>query len=312
MSSSRPSPRRRRFTPGPTALLALYPSAWRRRYGDELAALILDMHADGREAGARVRTDLARGAIRERLRGAGEPSRRVRGGATLVLWAWALFSIAGAIVTKTSEHWQRALPRAATAHVAFSTLTALAIAAAAAVVGAVALTLPSAWRLLREGGWARIRLRTWLAAVLTVLAVAATVGLAAWAHGLSPAARNGHDGLYAAAFVAWATLAALCLLAWTSVATRLAADVRCGRAVLRLHAWLAPGLAVAMSAMTVATLVWWAVVASHAPAALTGGSAGAHASPVVPMLVLAAALMVLATVVAAVGAVRAAGARGAL
>lgn len=131
-------------------------------------------------------------------------------GATLVLWAWALFSIAGAIVAKTSEHWQRALPRAAMAHVAFSTLTALA----------------------------------------------------AWAHVVSAAARNGHDGLYAATLVAWAALTALCLLAWTSGATRLAADVRCGRAVLRLHAWLAPGLAVAMSAMTMATLVWWAVVAT--------------------------------------------------
>jgi hypothetical protein len=312
MSPGRASPRRRRFRPGPTAPLALYPSAWRRRYGEALDALILDMHADGREAGARVRIDLARGAIRERLRGAGEPSRRVRDGASLVLWAWALFSIAGAIVAKTSEHWQRALPREATAHVAFSTLTVLAVAAAAVVVGAVAFTLPSAWRLLREGGWARIRLRAWLAAVLTVLAAATTAGLVAWAHGLGPAARNGHDGLYAATFVAWGALTALCLLAWTSVATRLAADVRCGRAVLRLHAWLAPGLAVAMSAMTVTTLVWWMVLASHAPAALTGGSAGAHASPVVPMLVFAAALMVLATVVAAVGAGRAAGARGAL
>ncbi|HET9094551.1 MAG TPA: hypothetical protein VFN36_05640, partial [Solirubrobacteraceae bacterium] len=183
MSSRYRSPRRRRFTPGPTTLLALYPLAWRRRYGAELDALILEMHADGRELDPRLRIDLARGAIRERLRGAGDPGRRVRGGAALVLWAWALFSIAGAIVAKTSEHWQQALPRPAVAQVAFSALTVLAAAAAVVVAGAVGLTLPAAWRLLREGGWARIRTRAWRAALLTVVLAAATLGLTTWAHG---------------------------------------------------------------------------------------------------------------------------------
>jgi hypothetical protein len=299
---------RRRFTPGPTTLLALFPAAWRRRYGDELDALILDMHADGRNTGTRMRVDLLRSAAREWLRGGGDPSRRIRGGGSLVLWAWALFVIGGAILAKTSEHWQQALPGQAGAHVAFSVLKVVAFVASAAVALGIALPLPAVWRLLREGGWTRIRGRAVGAAVLTVAVAAATVSLSTWAHGLSSVDRNGHDHIYAAAFVGWSALAAACLFAWTSVATRIASEIHCDRLVLRTEAWLAPVVAVAMMAMTAAALVWWAVVGAHAPGVLTGGSALAHPSPVVLRLVVAAVLMVTATAVAMVGATRAEGA----
>jgi hypothetical protein len=299
---------RRRFTPGPTTLLALYPAAWRRRYGDELDALILDMHADGRDTGTRMRADLLRSAARERLRGGGDPSRRVRRGASLVLWAWALFVIAGAILAKTSEHWQQAVPGQAGAHVAFSVLKVVALVASAAVAVGIALPLPAVWRLMREGGWRRVRSRAVAAAGLTVAVIAATVSISTWAHGLSSFERNGHDHLYAAAFVGWGALVAACLFAWTALATRIASDIRCDRLVLRTQAWLAPAVAVAMMGMTVAALVWWAVVGARAPGALTGGSTLAHPSPVVPTLVVAAVLMVIATAVAVVGAARAEGA----
>ena len=96
-----------------------------------------------------------------------------------------------------------------------------------------------------------------------------------------------------------------CLLAWTSVATRCAQELHCPRTVLRAQGLIAPVVAIAMVAMTVATGAWWAVVGRHAPAALTGGSAGAHPSALVPQLMLAAALMVVATVMAMIGAARA-------
>jgi len=294
-----------RFTPGPTTLLALFPAAWRRRYGDELDALILDMHADGRRTGAHLQLDLLRAAARERLRGGGDPGRRMRGGASLVLWAWALFVVAGAIVAKTSEHWQQALPGQAAAHVAFTAFTVIAVVVAAAIAGGVAIPLPAVWRLVREGGWPRLRRRVAWASGLTVTAAMATVALVVWAHGLTPADRNGHDQLFATGFVAWGVLVVACLFAWTAVATRIVADIRCDRTVLRVQAWLAPGVAFAMAAMTAAMLVWWAVVGARSPGALTGGSAVAHPSPLVPELALAAVLMVVATVIAALGAVRA-------
>jgi MFS family permease len=305
VSSANGRRRRRRLTPGPNTLLALFPSAWRRRYGDELDALILDMHADGRDTGTRMRIDLLRAAARARLRGGGDPSRRIRDGASLVLWAWALFVIAGAIVAKTSEHWQQALPGQAAAHVAFAVFTVIAVIAAAAIFGGIAIPAPAVWRLLREGGWTRVRRRVLRASVLSATVIVATTALVTWAHRLTVADRNGHDHLYAAAFVIWAALVAACLLAWTAVATRIATDIRCDRTVLRVQAWLAPAVALAMAAMTAAVLVWWAVVGAYAPGALTGGTALAHPSPVVPLLALAAALMVFATGVAAVGAVRA-------
>jgi hypothetical protein len=58
--------------------------------------------SDGRRLPWRLRADLARGAGRERLRAAGlgddDPERRARGGVLLVLWAWAVFVLAGAVV----------------------------------------------------------------------------------------------------------------------------------------------------------------------------------------------------------------------
>ena len=306
----RPGNRKKvRSTPGPTTLLVLYPAAWRRRYGDELDALILDMHADGRDTGWRVRADVLRAAARERLRAGrrGEPSFGIRSGASLVLWAWALFVLAGAIVAKTSEHWQRALSGhpSSIADVAFVGLTAIAVTAAVLVTAGIALTLPDATRFLREGGWTRIRSRALIAAALTVVAALATVALVAWAHRLNASDRNGHDAGYAAAFLCWAALLAASLLSWTAVATGIARGMRCGRTVLRAQALLAPALAILMAVMTVATAAWWATVGHDSPAALTGGPATAHGSVFVPQLVVAATLMMIATAIAALGAVRA-------
>ncbi len=310
-----PGPERRddragvRSAPGPTALLALYPAAWRRRYGDELDALIVDMHADGRDTGWRVRIDVVRAAVRERLHSGrrGEPSRRIRGGASLVLWAWAVFVLAGAIVAKTSEHWQRSWSGhpASTAEIAFAGLTVAAVTAAVLVAAGIALTLPAATRFLREGGWSRIRLRTLIAVALTVAAVAATVALVAWAHRLSVVDRNGRDGVYAGAFLCWAALVAAAVFAWTGVATRIAHGLRCGQAVLRAEALLAPAVTILMAVMTVATAVWWGIVGHDSPASLTGGSPVAHTSALVPQLVVAGLLMLIATTMAATGAVRA-------
>lgn len=302
-------PAHARQTPGPTTLLALYPAAWRRRYGSELDALIVDMHADGRDTGWRVGADVLRAAARERLRGGhhGDPSRRISGGASLVLWAWALFVVAGAIVAKTSEHWQRALPGppSSIANFAYGGLTAVAIMAATLVTIGIALTLPAATRFLREGGWPRIRFRALVAATLTVLAAPATVALVTWAHRLTVLDRNGHDAMYTGAFLCWAALIVAALLAWTAVATAVARGMQCGRALLRAQALLAPIVALLMAAMTVATVAWWAVVGHDSPAVLTGGSADVHGSAFVPQLVVAAALMLIATAIAALGAARA-------
>jgi hypothetical protein len=294
---------------GPTRLLMLYPAAWRRRYGDELDALIIEMRADGRAGNWRLSTDLVRSAARERLRGThlGPPAPRIGSGATLVLWAWALFVLAGAVVAKTSEHWRQALPPHAGsgASAAFWGLTVVAVLAAALIAAGIALTLPAAARFLGNGGWRRIRARTRLAAALTGTAILATAALVTWAQRLSAADRAGHDHLYAAAFLGWAALGAAALLAWTAVAARIARTVRCSDAVLRAQALIAPAVALALGVMTVATVAWWVLVARVRPGALTGGSVAVHPSALVAPLVAAVATMIVATGIAVIGAVRA-------
>jgi hypothetical protein len=306
-SSGRRPTKLRRLVPGAGMLLLLYPAAWRRRYGDELDALIVDMQADRGRERWRIRADLIASAIRVRLQGPGDAGRRIVSGGSLVLWAWALFVLAGAIVAKTSEHWQRVLPGHAgpAARVAFDGLTVAAIGSAALVAAGITLTLPATGRFLRDGGWPRVRTRALAAVALTAGVVPALVAISAWAHGLTDAERNGHDVLYGAAVVGWGALAAACLLAWTAVATRIAGELRCRRGVLCAQAVIAPVVAITMAAMTIATLAWWAIVARRSPAALTGGSTAAHPTALVPQLALAALLMVVATCIAAIGAARA-------
>ena len=285
-------------------LLQCYPASWRARYGEELGGLIVDM-SDGGRLAWRLRADVAVAGARERLRGTriGDP----RGGGRIVLWAWAAFILAGAIVVKTSEHWQSALPRGGhpVASVAFVVLAVLAAATAVLVLAGIALTLPTLGAFLRSGGWRKIRRWVLIATALTTGLVAATAALAAWAHGLAPRARNGHDALYGAAFVAWAGLAASTLLAWTKAATATADKLSLSPTTLQLHARLTRVIAAAMALMTAATVTWWVAVAIESPGALTGPPVAPHASPVVPALVMAAVLMTVATALGAAGARRA-------
>ena len=300
-------------------LLWWYPAPWRARYGDELEGLILEM-SDGRRVPWRVRADVVSAGGRERLRAAGltgdgPASSRVRAGAVLVMWAWALFVLGGAVLAKSTEHWQSAMPGGAdhsTAMAAFTTLIAVAVAAALVVLAGIGVALPSLLSFLRGGGWRYIRTRVLAASWLTAALIAATVGLAAWAHGLTPRARNGHDALYGAAFLAWAALCSGTLLTWTAAAARTARHLHLATRTLRLQARLAAAATAAMAVIAAATAVWWAVVANAAPAALTGGPDVGRPSAIVPQLVLAMAIMVAATGLAAAGAGRAARALPAL
>jgi ABC-type transport system involved in cytochrome bd biosynthesis fused ATPase/permease subunit len=73
---------------------------------------------------------------------------------------------------------------------------------------------------------------------------------------------------------------------------------------LRLQARLAAAATAAMGVIAAATAVWWAVVATASPPALTGGPDVGQQSALVPQLVLAMAIMVAATGLAAAGARR--------
>jgi hypothetical protein len=278
--------------------------------------LILDM-SDGRRVPWRIRADVARAGAGERLRAAGlggdSPDARVRGGTSLVLWAWAVFVIAGAIVQRFSEHWDQALPAGhhTAATVAFGALIAVAVATSLVVLAGIALTLPTLVRFLGDGGWPHVHRHVRRAALMTVALLGATAGLAAWAHGLTVRDRNGSDGLYEAGFLVWAALAAGTLFTWTSAASRTAARLHLPSSTLRIEGRLAAVVALAMVVMTAATAVWWVAVGAISPGALTGSS-DAHATALVPQLVVAMALMLAAAGLGAAGARRASGGLAAL
>lgn len=287
-------------------LLRCYPRRWRSRYGEELQALVVDM-SDGGRVSWRMRADLACAGLRQRLRAAGvgadgTPDAQARGGAGLVLWAWALFVFAGALVQKTSEHWQQGLPGGhRVASVAFDVLIGVAVLASLLVLAGIALAAPSLLRLLGDGGWPRIRRRIRTAGVATVIVIAATVGLVLRAHGLSAHQRAGADAVYAGAFAVWALLGLGVLLAWTAAAVRTERCLQLPVRRLGVQVRLAAVVAGAMGVMTAATAVWWIAVGERAPAALTGSHA-VHASAAVPQLILALVLMLLASGLSGFGA----------
>jgi hypothetical protein len=308
--------------------LRCYPRGWRARYGEELEELIHSMSAEA-PLPWRTRIDLVRAGLRERARGVGfggqgvPAGERARAGALLVLCAWAIFLVGGAILQRFAENWQTLTPAgsADAAGAAMVAVKVLAVLAGAIVLLGIGCTLPGLLALLRAGRWREILSPVLRALALTLAALASVAAIAAWAHTLDSAQRNGSDPAYEFGFVAMAVVCRLCLAAWTAAAVAVARRLELASLRLRLQAKLAGAAGLAMLAITAAVGLWWAVLATKAAWALHGdkppliGPGGLEASqaltlhpdlassPVTPQLLLAGALMVIATALAAFGAI---------
>ncbi len=310
MGKARSREQNRKQAGGRVRLLRIYPRAWRARYGDELATLIEELEAGGRLTW-RARLDLVRAGVVERVRALGPggvpPRDRAREGALIVLYAWMVFAIAGFGVQKASEHWRAATPTAERGlpSAAFDVLVVAAAVGAALVVLAVALSLPRLAALIHERGWVEIRRPIVRAALLSVLTVAATLGLGIWAHSLTPLARNGGDAAYSWAFAGWVVLVAAALLAWAAAAAAAARLLAFSARLIHLEVWLGVAVSAAMTIVTVATGVWWGSLASAAPWFFDGRSAGSGASALQWNIAVPAALMLGATSLGLIGAIRA-------
>lgn len=294
------------------ALLRFYPRAWRARYGDELAALIMQS-SGSRRPPWRVSSDIVLAGCRERLRAAGiagdglTPHDRAQSGVMLVLWAWVLFVLGGIGVAKVSEHWQaavalssRGLPAAA-----FDALVIAAAIGSLLVLSGIALTCLNLRRFLSAGGWTKVRRPVIRAAILTVLLVVATILLADWAHHLTNLQRNGHDNAYTGVFVLWILLFVACLFSWATATAVTARQIGIRERLLAVETSLAVAVSVAMTVMTVATAVWWGAVAQSAPWFFAGTRPGSVGTVLPLNLVIPACLMVIATALGTGGAARA-------
>ena len=259
----------------------------------------------------RVRYDVVRSGVAERLPVLalrGLPAReRAREGSVLVLYAWVVFVLGGFGVAKASEHWRAVTPTAKQSlpAAAFDVLVVAASVGSVLVLLGVAVALPRLAALLRGGGWSELRRPILRAFSLSAATVAATVGLSAWAHSLTPAARNGGDAAYGCVFLCWVVLLAACLLAWAVAAAATARQLALPAGTLRFEVWLAATVSAAMAVMTIATAVWWGSLASAAPWFFDGRPVGSNASALVSNMVVPAGLMLCATSLGLIGAGRA-------
>jgi hypothetical protein len=109
--------------------------------------------------------------------------------------------------------------------------------------------------LIRGGGWTKIRRPIVRALLLSLQVVAATAGLARWAHSRTPASRNGHNALNSGVVVAWVLLFAACLAARAAAARATAPQLPWPGRILRLEVWLGLAVSAARAVLTVATAV---------------------------------------------------------
>ena len=267
---------------------------------------------DGRRPTVRFRASMVRSGLVQRARSAGvagdgaTPQIRVRAGALVVLAAWAALLLAGAAFAKMSEHYDDALPTGGhgTAVAAYDAVVVLAIIGMVLVTVGVAVAVPTAWRFLRAGGWTVVRRPVLGAAVLSVVALLATVGLGSWAHHLTVHGRNGGNAAYAVAFLAWAGLVAAVLVSWTSAGIASARRLELDRATLRIEAGLAVVVAVVVGVTAATVGLWWAAMARGASWFLAGTRPGTHPSAVTVPLVVLGGWLAVATAVAIYGATR--------
>ena len=233
--------------------LALYPLAYRRRYGDEMAALVED---SGSSSAAVL--DLLRGAARAHLHPepavAAEvaPDERRRLGLAAVLLCWVLFSFAGLGLYKTTEgrDFEGNVSGGGLIHAAHVGIQMLALVGSLAIVLGAAPLVLAALRQTRERPAAR------RAALLAGGCVAAFLGATVALVLVAQAKLGLGAGLEALILAAWTLLAVGCGVGCAIAARRglLAIDVPAR--VLRLATGCAAVVALAMVAIVALTGVY--------------------------------------------------------
>jgi hypothetical protein len=277
--------------------LALYPLAHRRRYGEEMRALLDDTGVDGRAV-----LDLVRGALTAHLRREMreiDAQDRLRLSATGILACWALFAMAGLAFYKTVEG--AAFTAAGNAHPALSGLyLAIQVVAFLASAAVLAGAIPLIHAGLRQRGPGRRVVRRSLG--WTLFAIASTVGV------------TGAVALLAHRVVAWSSGASAAVLALAALGC-LACGAICVAAARRslfatvvsrgaLRFAVVLGLLVTVSMWVIVAAVGAeAVVLSGLPLSAVGNGPGGLLS-VELSIVLQLAVMSGAAVCASVSSVR--------
>jgi hypothetical protein len=302
-------------------LVRWYPSQWRERYGDEMAALLEDSYASVSEVPLRQRVSLAWSGLGERARSAGlvgwsrSPDLRLRGGSLLVLCGWAFYVVAGAVFAKSADHWSSGSPSAGhwVATGGFNVVGAAAGAGTLIVLLAALAVLPAFVRFVRFGGWREVSRPILVALGSCVASALLLLILVAWAHSLSGHDRNGGLAIYGWFFVLVSLVFFAALACGTVAATAVARRVELSHRTLQALGVMAIALVGVMALAIVSLVAWWASEAVHAPGFLSrviGNGVPFHSSVAPPTLLASGALMVFGLALGVAGLVRIIGSLG--
>lgn len=284
-------------------LLRWYPPAWRRRYGDELTALIEDMG----ELSPRFRRGLVAGGLRERLHEARRPrppAERVRTGVLLVLASWAVVMVAGPSFANLADGFTRALPRqtGSVPVVAYAAVVTFAATGALTLLAGVAVASPSFLRLIRAGGGASLRPLIRRALLVTAVGGLAFVALVATTHTLGPVQRSAWS---LAAFCVGSALWVVVIALWTMVGGTAWRRMDVSARLLRVESALALTSAASTVLLTAASAIWWAAIAAAAPRFLESTPGHPVSSYLNPQALATELVLALGTLLALWGAIRA-------
>jgi hypothetical protein len=277
--------------------LGLYPLSHRRRYGEEMRALLDETVVDGH-----VVLDLVRGALIVHLRpqvGSVDSQDRLRLSASSILACWVLFAAAGFAFYKTVEG--AAFTAAGNAHPALSGLylaiqVVAALASAAVLAGAIPLSLAG----LRQLGPGRRVVRRSLSWALFALAAGSALTGAVVL--LADRVDAWSSGAAAAVLALWAlSCLACCAICVTAARRGLFATV-VPRGALRFAVIL--GLLVTVSMWAIVVAVGAEAVALSGLPLLAAGNGPGGLLSVELSIVLQLAVMSGAAVCASVSSVR--------
>jgi hypothetical protein len=287
------------------AVLGLYPPRWRDRYGEEFAALLIDMAAASRwPARARLIANGAAGALAARLNhpGGSKMPDRIRGSIAVVACAVIAFSIAGAGFQKMTEYpdFQAVAHQHAAVAASFDILRVAAVLAGIAVLAGA---LPVAWSVIRQV------IRSPRADLIRPLVVPPAVVLGWLIVVRVVVGVSRHPQVNSAANIATVTAVVLLSVAvaaacgWAAVTVLRRADLPAG--LLRSEIVPMAVLTTCMAVVTGADISWGLALRS-ADGALFHSDNGLVATPVPPSWAGGVVVLLAVTVLTAVATVRAA------
>lgn len=248
--------------------LSLYPLAFRRRYCEEMQALLEDC-----PPGPRGLLDLLRGALAAHLRPAPGLSANVDGDTRLrlglagTLACWVPFAAAGFAFYKTSEDHPfsaagDAHPLLGGAHITVQAVAALA--SLGVIAGALPLVCFALGQAGRERGHLRMIVSIPIAAVLVFMLITGLLAAGSHSHAAS--------GLGQAAFIAWGVAGLLCGGVCVVAARKALFVIAIPRTWLIGALWSATFTAAAMVVIACATALYTIALVLDAPSLAGAGN----------------------------------------